>query len=163
MSDNTTGTQAEHEIRRLIEKWNKALEAKDVYGLTADYAPDVVQYDAIPPYKTVGPANVRKAWESCLPFFPEKFRSEHRDLTFHVADDLAIVHGLHHFVPEQADDPLGQTWNRITVCFKRINGQWKVVHEHVSLPFNPMNSQAWMITDPDKLDLPDYGAPGEAG
>jgi hypothetical protein len=37
------------------------------------------------------------------------------------------------------------------------------VHEHVSIPFNPMNNTAWMITDPDKVDMPDYGTPNEMG
>jgi ketosteroid isomerase-like protein len=55
---------------RLIANWSKALEAKDVDGLTADYAPDAVLYDAIPPYKAVGVENIRKAWESCLPYLP---------------------------------------------------------------------------------------------
>jgi hypothetical protein len=31
-------------------------------------------------------------------------------------------------------------------------------HEHVSIPFNPMDNQASPITDPDSLDMPDYGA-----
>lgn len=46
----------EAEIRRLISQWSRALEAKDLDGLTADYAPDAVLYDAIPPYKAEGVA-----------------------------------------------------------------------------------------------------------
>jgi hypothetical protein len=46
---------------------------------------------------------------------------------------------------------------RITCVFRREQGKWQVVHEHASIPFNPMNNQAWAITDPDKLDMPSYG------
>lgn len=68
----------------------------------------------------------------------------------------AVVHGLHNFETE-TPHPCNQSWIRITVCYRRIEGEWKVVHEHVSLPFNPMNNQAWEIKDPDSLDMPDYG------
>lgn len=148
------------EIRELVRQWSAALEAKDVGRMMSSYAPDAVLYDAIPPYKVEGADNIRQVWESCLPHFPEKFRSEHRDLSIHVSGDLAVLHGLHHFVPEPADDPFGQTWMRITVAYRRIASEWKVIHEHVSIPFNPMNKQAWFIRDPDVLDMPDYGSAG---
>lgn len=156
---NETTRQDEAEIRRLIAAWSAALEAKDVEALTADYLPDTVLYDAIPPYKTVGKAAIREAWANCLPYFPETFKSEHRDITIHVSGDIALVHGLHHFVPTPADDPSGQTWMRISVCYRRIDGKWKVVHEHISVPFNPMNNQVWNIKNPDVIDMPDYGSP----
>ncbi|MCA9263991.1 MAG: SgcJ/EcaC family oxidoreductase [Planctomycetales bacterium] len=147
----------EIEIRQLIAAWTQALEAKDVDGLVSDYAPDAVLYDAIPPYKSVGVDNIRSAWECCLPFFPEKFRSEHRDVVIHVAGDTAFMYGVHHFVPTPPDHACGQTWMRVTVGYRRIDGHWKVVHEHISIPFNPINNQAWYIRDPAVLDGPDYG------
>ena len=55
----------------------------------------------------------------------------------------------------------GQTWMRATVGYRRIDGKWKVVHEHVSVPFNPMDNQAWFMRDPNTVDAPDYGQPGE--
>lgn len=155
---SNTAQQDEAEIRRLIAEWSAALEAKDVDALTANYTPESVLYDAIPPYKTVGKDAIRESWSNCLPYFPETFKSEHRDITIHVSGDLAVVHGLHHFIPTPADHPCGQNWMRVTVAFRRIGGQWKVVHEHVSVPFNPMNNQVWNITNPDVLDMPDYGS-----
>lgn len=148
----------EAEIRRMIRDWSRALEAKDLDGLTRDYAPDALLFDAIPAYKVIGAENIRNVWANCFPFLPE-VRSEHRDLVVHVDGDLAFVHGLHRFVPTPADHVCGKSWMRITVCYRRIDGLWKVVHEHVSLPFNPLDNQAWPITDPDLLDMPDYGAP----
>jgi hypothetical protein len=62
-------------------------------------------------------------------------------------------------IPTPADHPCGQTWMRVTVGYRRIDGKWKVTHEHVSVPFNPMNNQAWQIKNPDLLDMPDYGQP----
>lgn len=153
--------QDEAEIRRLIAQWSAALEAKDLDGLTAGYLPDTILFDAIPPYKTVGKEAIRETWANCLPYFPEKFRSEHRDITVHVSGDVALVHCLHHFVPIPADHPCGQTWLRVTVGYRRIDGAWRVAHEHISIPFNPMNNQAWFVTNPDVQDIPDYGMPAQ--
>lgn len=147
----------EAEIRHMMHEWSRALESKDVDGLVKDYAPDAVLYDAIPPYKTVGTDNIRQVWVKCLPYFPEQFKSEHRDIQIHVAGDTAFALCLHHFVPTPADHPCGQTWMRVTIGYRVFGGKWKVVHEHVSIPFNPMNNQSWLITDPAKLDVPDYG------
>lgn len=152
--------QDEAEIRRLIAAWSQALDAKDLDGLVADYADDAVMFDAVPPYKTVGKAAIRQAWANCLPMFPERFASEHRDIVIHVAGDTAIMHCLHHFLTEPADHPCGQTWMRVTVGYRRIDGKWKSVHDHISVPFNPLNNQMWMIHDPNTVDMPDYSAAG---
>lgn len=143
-------------IRELIARWSTALEAKDVDGLTADYADDAILFDAIPPYKTVGPAAIREIWSNCLPHFPESFTTEHRDLEIHVNGDVAFAFGLHRFIPDDPSHPCGNTWMRITVGYHKINGEWKVVHEHVSIPFNPLDNTAWHIKDADKLDAPDW-------
>ncbi len=147
----------EAEIRHMMHEWSRALEAKDLDQLFKDYAPDAVLYDAIPPYKTVGVENIRQVWANCLPYFPETFQSEHRDVRIHVAGDTAFMHCVHHFIPTAADDPIGQNWLRVTVGYRKIGGRWKVIHEHISTPFNPMNNQAWMIKNPDVVDAPDYG------
>ena len=145
-------------ILDLMARWRTALEAKDVAKMMEDYLPDALLFDACPPYKAKGANSIAKVWEKCLPYFPEKFSSEHRDLQVHIGGNVAFVHGIHHFLPTPADHPCGQTWMRITIGLKRVEGIWKVAHEHVSIPFNPMNLQAWYITDPDRLDMPDYSA-----
>lgn len=153
----TTNTAAdEAEIRRMMQSWSDAIERKDVDALVVDYAPKALLFDAIPPYKTVGAQKIREVWSNCLPYFPEKFKSEHRDVQIHVNGDTAFACGLHHFIPEDPENPCGMTWMRITVGYRRIDGKWKVVHEHVSIPFNPMDNTAWMIKDPGSLDMPDY-------
>lgn len=145
----------EADIRRLIAKWSKALEVRDLDTMMADYLPNAVLFDAVPPYKTVGAENIRKLWEACFPYFPEVFTSEHRDINIRVAGNLAYVHCLHHFIPRPEDHPCGKSWMRVTVCYHRVNHQWKVAHEHVSLPFNPIDNQVWAIRDPDIADTPE--------
>ncbi len=159
MSAIATATHDEADIRRTFAAWTAAVEARDLDGITANHTADSVLYDAIPPYKTIGKEAIRQAWANCLPYFPEAFATECRDIIVHVAGDVGVVHGLFHFVPTPADDPSGQTWMRMTIVYRRSDGIWKVLHEHVSVPFNPLNNQAWFIKQPDVVDGPDYGQP----
>ncbi len=137
--------KAEDEIRALVADWSRALERKDTEAMTRDYEDGAVLFDAIPPATTKGRDNIKAAWDACLPHFPDTFRSEHRDLTIIVDGDLAIVHGLHGFAPDPASYPSGQTAMRITVCYRRSGGRWRVVHEHVSVPFDPTTNKAVFI------------------
>jgi len=43
----------------------------------------------------------------------------------------------------------GSTWMRVIACYRRIDGEWRVAHEHVSIPFGPMTGKAVYIESPD--------------
>jgi ketosteroid isomerase-like protein len=131
----------------LIARWSRAVKAKGAAAIVEAYTPETVLYDAIPPHPTVGADAIRAIRDHVFPYFPATFRSEQRDLTVEVDGDMAFVHGLHHVVPERADHPCGATWMRVPPCYRRIDGRWRVVHEHVSVPFDPMTGQAWFIAE----------------
>jgi len=152
------GEDDEAVVRALVAEWSKHVAAKDSEKMMEQYHEDVVLYDAIPPYKTVGRDAVKKAWDSCFPHMPDKCGSEHRDLEFKISGDLAVVNGLHRFRPEAEEHPCGKSYLRITVVFQRFREGWRVVHEHVSNPFNPLNNQVWSIENPEVLDQPDYSS-----
>ncbi|HYT58415.1 MAG TPA: hypothetical protein VEQ38_27260 [Verrucomicrobiae bacterium] len=48
MTTETTKTQDEAKIRKLVDNWAKALRAKDVDGLMSNYAPDMLLFDLAP-------------------------------------------------------------------------------------------------------------------
>jgi len=58
------------------------------------------------------------------------------------------MHCLHHIKPEKAH-PAAETWMRVTVCYRKIDGKWKSVHEHVSVPFDPRSGKVSFITNPE--------------
>lgn len=130
------------EIRAMVAAWSCAVERRDAAGTCAADTDATVLYDAIPPYRLVGAGATREVWERCFPHFPATFRSGHRDLEVTVDGDVAFAHGLHRFVPEPADHPCGASWMRVTVCLRRNDGRGRVVHEHVSIPFDP-ETGAW--------------------
>lgn len=143
---------AEQEIRAAITAWSKALEAKDPDALAALVSDEIELFDVKPPIRLKGRDAYRKVWADCLPYFPDRFRSEHRDLAIHADGDCAFVSGFHHIVPISTETRPGDSWMRITVCYRKIGGHWKSVHEHVSIPTDFMTNQPVMITDPAQHD-----------
>jgi ketosteroid isomerase-like protein len=72
----------------------------------------------------------------------------HTTETVSVSGDLALAHCLHRIEPIGTDCTAGQTWIRVTVGYRRIDGQWRVIHEHVSVPYDPRTEKVAYIVDP---------------
>ena len=66
-----------------------------------------------------------------------------------VGGDAAFAHCLHRIVPIGEASRAGETWMRVTLCYRRIGGAWQVVHEHVSVPYDPRTGLVVNITDAD--------------
>ncbi len=141
-------TQDEAQIRQLIADQLQAICAKDVDAIMRPYSSDAVMYDVKPPYQTVGAAAWRAMWDACLPCFPESCEMETRDEHLTVGGELAFAHWLFRFKLADPHHPAGQTWMRLTACYRKRGNRWEIAHEHVSVPFDPCTSQAAFTLDP---------------
>jgi PhnB protein len=123
----------EAQIRALIEDWAEAVRNKDVDRAMAHHAPDSVTFDLAPPLISTGatPSGLAAwfgTWRGPLGF-------EIRDLHVTAGDDVAFCRSLNRLSGTSQDGATSDIWFRRTVCFSRIEGAWKVVHEHESVPF----------------------------
>jgi ketosteroid isomerase-like protein len=134
-----TRSDAERELREGIAAWSRAAQTRDLDALVADYTPQSVFFDATPPYRERGAESLQD--------IPAGSRSEHADLQFEIEGDLAIVHGLHRFVPPPPAASAAAHWLRATVCLRRLSGRWKVLHEHVSAPFQPLTGRTSFLRE----------------
>jgi uncharacterized protein (TIGR02246 family) len=135
----------ESEVRALIEEWRSSIAARDLDRLMKLYAPDVVFFDAVPPYMQRGAEAYRRSWEAMLSFLPPRLVSEMRDLEINVSGDLATMHCIQRLTNADTNDAATCGWVRVSVIYKRTGGNWQVTHEHVSVPFDPATSQAAFI------------------
>lgn len=143
---NTLSIQ-ETEIRQLVTAQQRAICTKDVEQIMSRYADEIVIFDVKPPFQTRGKESVRQLWEDCLPCFPDSFEMETRDLTITANHEIATAHWLFRFKGEQ-DHPAMQMWMRATAVCQRQQGTWQILHEHISVPFNPSNAQAVFTLNP---------------
>ncbi|PKV94115.1 NAD(P)H-dependent FMN reductase [Amycolatopsis echigonensis] len=126
----------EAEIRGRIDKIIESLRAKDLEGLKRVYAPDVVSFDVEPPLQHVGMDAKLKNWEKVFTLF-EKVDYEVRDLTVTVGADLAVGHGFGRVSGLLRDGTEANgMWVRATFVFRKTGGDWVIVHDQASVPFD---------------------------
>jgi uncharacterized protein (TIGR02246 family) len=125
---------AEQEIRRLVERWVKAVQAYDLDGVLADHSKYIVMFDVPPPNELRGIEAYRKTWP---PFFEwlkrgAVFELESIDVT--AGSDVAFATALLRCGTEEdrRQDPDNRL--RLTVGLRRDDGHWVVSHEHHSFP-----------------------------
>ena len=125
----------EAQIRQLVDSWVQALRAKDVNGVMSHYAPDILVFDLAPPLQYRGADAYRKNWEAWFPTFRGSIGYELRDLSITASDDIAFCHSFNRIRGTRTNDEETDVWVRATVCCRNIDGKWKIVHEHESVPF----------------------------
>jgi ketosteroid isomerase-like protein len=125
---------AEAHIRQRVEDAVEALNAKDIDGVMSLYAPNLVSFDIVPPLRYVGADNKRRAWQEAFDAYTGPFAYEVQDLNVTTHGELAFVHSLNHVNATLASGHVTDLWLRWTACFRRIDGVWLVVHDHVSVP-----------------------------
>lgn len=128
--------KTEAAIRELIERRADAFRAKDVEGVFACQSEDIVQFILAPPLKCAGRTTFdRESMEEWFASFQGPLGYEVRELEITATDEIAFAHSLNHLTGTGTDGKESKLWFRDTLCFRQIEGAWKIIHEHSSVPF----------------------------
>ena len=138
----------EANIRGLMDDWVQALRSRDVDAIVSRQAPGVVSFDVVNPLQYVGSDETRRRAEEWLSSFRGPIGLEIRGLSVTVGDDVAFAHGLNRVSGTMADGQAIGMWLRSTVCFRKIDGQWTVTHQHSSVPFDGESGRASLELKP---------------
>jgi uncharacterized protein (TIGR02246 family) len=138
----------EADIRRRIDDGVRAIRALDLEGVMALYAPDMVSFDVEPPLQHVGVAAKRKNWAGVFTVYQPPLGYELRDLTIAVGDDVAFAHSLNRISGTLRNGAWREVWVRWTACFRRIDGAWRIVHDHASVPVDFTRGSAMLDLAP---------------
>jgi uncharacterized protein (TIGR02246 family) len=125
---------SEAAIRALIERWAKAVQARDIDGVLADHSKDIQMFDVPPPNEVRGIEAYRKTWP---PFFEwlqrgAVFEIVSLDVTAgnEVAFATALLRcGTGEDLKKDPDNRL-----RLTIGLRKEGARWIVSHEHHSFP-----------------------------
>jgi uncharacterized protein (TIGR02246 family) len=148
MPTTTTPTREDAQIRECMDALAQALRAKKIDALMAHYAPDIVTFDLRPPLQVQGVDAYRKNFEAWFASVQGPIDYEIRDLRITMSDDVAFCHSLSHVKSTRTTGEKADYWVRVTSGFQKMNGQWMVTHEHVSMPFNMQTMQAAVDLQP---------------
>lgn len=136
------------EIRHIVEAQARAIGEGDADAALADYAPGLVSFDVLPPLRSRGLDTVRKRLEEWFASYDGPIGCETHGLEVDAAGDIGFCYGLQRFTGTLTDGTEIDMWVRRTLCLRRIEGRWLIVHEHMSDPFDPETGLALIDLEP---------------
>ena len=120
-------------IRSLIDQRVKALYAKDAEAVISCFTLDHVPFTLAPPL--VSTMTGAKEYDSWFATWQGPIGTEIRDLDIVVSGDLGISHSLNLMSGRSVGGHEVELWYRQTLSFRKVDGAWKIAHEHSSVPF----------------------------
>lgn len=138
----------EARIRQLHDEFEAAIKAKDLDRIMAQYAQDVVAFDAVGALQFSGVPEYHAHWKRCFEFCQGEGFFEVHDLHIEVGGDLAYGRMLNHCGGTNEQGQLQTAWMRGSRVWRRQDGEWRVVHEHFSMPFDMETGQVSFSEEP---------------
>ncbi|MGA3226898.1 MAG: nuclear transport factor 2 family protein [Acidobacteriaceae bacterium] len=136
------------EIRQLVEHRSQAIRSRDFERSTSMMAADYLLFDVVDPLQSKGASAARNRAREWFATFQGPIGYEIHDLKINAGNEVGFSHGLNHVSATKLDgNPLDMWW-RVTVCYRKIDGRWKIAHEHNSVPFNVNNGKASLDLKP---------------
>jgi ketosteroid isomerase-like protein len=122
---------AERQIRALIETWADAVRRHDIPGILAHHEHDIVMFDLPPPLQSKGMEEYRKTWDLFFKYHKPSQAFDIEELTISADEDVAFAFAV---MRCGAGSKPGGFLFRLTIGLRRIDGDWRVTHEHHSVP-----------------------------
>ena len=127
----------EGQIRQLKDEMTNALRNKDVDGVISKFADESVMFVLAPPlrFKTGVNASGANGVQEWFDTFEGALGYEFRELEITAAETVAFCHSLDHISGKRMDGSDTDIWVRETLGLRKIEGEWKITHQHQSVPF----------------------------
>lgn len=106
---------------------------KDAQAILACYTPDALIYNLAPPLQ--GRGLDRGDTEAWLATWEGPVRVSSADAELEEGADLAWSTALNRMRGRKTDGETVDLWFRATLCFRKFEDGWLIVHEHTSVPF----------------------------
>ncbi|MEN3351768.1 MAG: hypothetical protein V7632_5403 [Bradyrhizobium sp.] len=119
----------ETQIRALIEAWADAVRRHDYAGLLARHDQDIVMFDVPPPLQSRGLDEYRKTWDLFFRYHKPSHAFDFEEMAITAGDDVAFAVTVMRCGPPDATFQF-----RLTIGLRKIDGEWRIMHEHHSVP-----------------------------
>jgi ketosteroid isomerase-like protein len=131
-------TKDEQEIRALESRFAAAFNAKDLDAIMKVYVPgnDLFVFDVGVPRQHVGWEDYKKDWQDFLALFSGPIQFTISDLSITSGGMIAYGHNIQHVWGKATDGSTIDMMVRVTDVYRKIDGKWLIVQEHVSVPID---------------------------
>lgn len=135
------GNGGDDEIRELFKTWFEASAGKDLDGAVAPISTDIVSYEHSMPLEVRDIEAMRAECKVGFDRAGDDFRWDIPDLKIIVRGDIAVTWGLNRMANYVDGVVKNEMWSRGTRIFRRIDGRWQMIHQHVSFPMDPASGK----------------------
>jgi ketosteroid isomerase-like protein len=128
------GNESE-KVHAVLEDWAKATRQNRTDDVLKNHAADLVIFDVLPPMKYESAAAYRQSWGDWQPEVESESKFDLENLSVITGGDVAFAHC---FIRCGGTTPNGRSFEdlvRATFCLCKIDGAWKVSHQHISKPY----------------------------
>jgi len=141
-------TNDEAAIGALIDHLARAIRARDLDAVLTVFAPELVSFDLGPPLRHGGGEPFARRWRELFDAYAGPIDYEIRDPVVNVGGDVAFSRSLNRIGGATRDGREVERWLRWTAGWRKLAGEWRIVHEHVSVPADLRDGKALLDLEP---------------
>lgn len=143
-------SSARDEIRAVVEERVAAVAAKDPRPLANRQHDDVVTFDVLPPLNSRGKGAVQPRTQAWFDGFSSPIGYEVQQLEIAADGDVAFCSFVYHVTGTLTSGDEVSMWVRATLGLQRIAGEWLIVHDHESVPWDPESGKGLIGLEPQR-------------
>ena len=106
-------------------------------------------FDVLPPVVNTGADTIDERTHRWLDAYDSPTGYDVRDLEVVANDSLALAFYLYRVSGTLKDGGAVDMWVRCTLGLRKLDGAWRIVHEHDSVPFDPETGRAVLDAQPE--------------
>lgn len=150
----SSGTQVslQSQVRQFLQDFANAIQRGNIEDIMSFYSRDIVAFDMMPPLEFKSVEEYRSSWVECFTSvfeFPMDFSFNEQRVIAH--GDVAFVTSIVHVRGVFKDTGKSiENWLRSTIGLKKTGSEWKIVHEHNSVPLDEKNLRGMMDLVPSR-------------
>src|ERR1700738_4308420 len=127
---------AETQIKALIETWADAVRRHDLPSILAHHDQNIVMFDVPPPLQSRGLDEYKKTWDLFFRYHEPSQAFDIEELATTAGEDVAFAVAILRCGSATISGPpvAGGFLFRLTIGLRKVDGDWRIVHEHHSVP-----------------------------
>ena len=123
-------------IKSLLEAWADAVRRHDVPGILAHHEPDMVMFDLPPPLECRGIEAYERTWDLFFRYHKPGTAFDFQELAVTAGEKVAFAVAIMRCGPNSSSNPADKDGFlfRLTVGLRKVDTDWRITHEHHSVP-----------------------------
>lgn len=132
---------AADELRALVDERVQAISNRDARYLADAQDQNVLAYNVLPPLWLRGSGEVAEQTRAWFDGYSRGPDYEVRDLQIDVDGSVGSTAFLYHVTGTLHSGDEVSMWVRATLVWRRVDGTWRIVHDHESVPWDPSTGE----------------------